>query len=211
MPPVTRIVFTPAGDPDVQPGGDFQRDAHQLCRGRYGLRRGVYAVRRRFEQLCLYVSSVVITSSGTHTVQWFSQDNAGNVEVTKSTTVLVQVNTSTSTADTTPPVTRITFSTISIISTSSQTYVARTTRISFIATDVGSGVALTQYSVDSGTFQNFCLLLYAGRRQTHTVATAAGTKAGNLRSRALELCLGGCDAPGQYTVSVFLSGSWPET
>jgi hypothetical protein len=94
----------------------------------------------------VFTSSFNISSEGLHTAAWFSEDLAGNIEVTHSTSVFV---------DNTPPLTQLVFSAAPFIDVSSNVFISSVTSIAFIATDTASGVAFTQFQVDGGIFQNW--------------------------------------------------------
>jgi hypothetical protein len=108
------------------------------------------------DAFAVYAGSFVFTSTGTHTLSWFSVDHASNTEVARSTSVFVNLVVSTSTGvDTVPPVTTLFFTTAPYVS-SGTFYIDHGNRIGFTAEDFGtpvSGVARTQYSLNGERFQ----------------------------------------------------------
>ncbi|QWV95820.1 cytochrome c3 family protein [Geomonas nitrogeniifigens] len=83
-----------------------------------------------------------VSGSVSHTIQWYSIDNAGNQEVTKSVAITVQAPVS----DTVAPVTTSSFNpTVNAVFKASQA-------VTLSATDAGSGVKSTYFKIDSGTF-----------------------------------------------------------
>jgi len=128
----------------------------------------------------VFTASFVFTSTGTHTLQWYSQDQVGNTEVVKSITVVVQ----SLAVDRVPPVTQITFSTTPYLNGAGQTYISSSTQIGFIATDSGtpvSGVAFTQYAVDGSTWTVYSKLFSLGEG-LHTIRYRSQDNAGNVES-----------------------------
>jgi len=86
----------------------------------------------------LYSGAFTIPTEGEHTIYFNSSDNLGNVEDTKSYTVIV---------DNIPPTTTI---------SPNMKNVALNTMFTLIATDGnGSGVNYTQYSIDSSNWMNY--------------------------------------------------------
>ena len=73
----------------------------------------------------VYGNPFILTSGGTHTLQWYSQDNVGNTEVVESTTVTVFV-------DTAPPTTSLSYSTAPFVNGIS--YISSATTIALNAT-----------------------------------------------------------------------------
>ena len=80
------------------------------------------------------------TGSASHTISWYSLDSAGNQEVTKSVTFIVQAPVT----DTTPPATTSDF-----VPAAGAIYKTNQT-VSLAATDGVSGVKATYYTIDSG-------------------------------------------------------------
>lgn len=77
---------------------------------------------------------------GPHTIYYYSQDNAGNVEPQKSTTVIL---------DNTPPSTTLSIGTPQY-SVGPDKYITSATELSLAATDLGSGVYHTYYKIGAG-------------------------------------------------------------
>ena len=107
------------------------------------------------------------SNDGSHTVQYRSTDNAGNVETTKSCTVKI---------DTTPPVT--TASGLAASAGSAWTDVSPQS-VSLSASDVQSGVATTYYTVDSGAQQTYSGPFTVAGSGTHTITYWSTDVAGN--------------------------------
>src|SRR5271157_323271 len=87
-----------------------------------------------------YMGTTVL--NGTFTIGWYSTDNAGNVENTHHTTVYI---------DSSPPMTTFSY-TSAWLSGNNTNWVLGTTVFTAAPGDVGSGVYLTYYKIDSGSY-----------------------------------------------------------
>ena len=87
-------------------------------------------------------SSITISTEGPHILRWYSQDQAFNTEVVQSTAVSV---------DSRPPETKLTYSPPAYIDGSGNIYVSTVTAVAVGSIDAGSGVAFTQYRLESST------------------------------------------------------------
>ena len=84
-----------------------------------------------------------ISAEGTHTIEYRSMDNVGNAEAIKTFNVVV---------DNTPPVTEITTGDTKFTSSDGKLYVTGSTAFTLSSTDNLSGVAKTEYRIDSGAW-----------------------------------------------------------
>src|SRR5574341_267152 len=84
-----------------------------------------------------------IANEGTHTILYRSKDNLGNPEADKSFTAIV---------DNTPPVTTITTGDPKYTAADEKLYVTSATMFTLAATDNLSGVAVTEYRIDGGSW-----------------------------------------------------------
>src|SRR5271157_1146019 len=87
-----------------------------------------------------YMGTTVL--NGTFTIGWYSTDNAGNVENTHHITVYI---------DSSPPMTTFSY-TSAWLSGNNTNWVLGTTVFTAAPGDVGSGVYLTYYKIDSGSY-----------------------------------------------------------
>ena len=110
------------------------------------------------------------SNDGTHKVYYYSVDNAGNTEATKSCTVKI---------DTTPPQTTV--------SGNDTKWHKTAVTLTFSATDIRSGVDYTEYRVGSdawtrGTSVTISAPAGGGNDGTHTVSYRSVDKAGNVEA-----------------------------
>ena len=129
---------------------------------------GVYRTFYRIDSgsWTLYSTPFSAGSSGQHTVEFNSTDNAGNVESTKQTVV--------GTSDTTPPTT-----TASLSGTSGQNgwYTSAVT-VTLTATD-SSGISSRNYRLDGGSWNTYTSSFSISSDGTHTVEYYSIDTAGN--------------------------------
>jgi hypothetical protein len=108
-----------------------------------------------------YTGSFTLSAAmgdGPHTIYYYSQDNAGNVEPQESSTVIL---------DNTPPTTTLYIGTPQYISGPS-TYVTSATTFTLSATDnSGSGVAHTYYKIGAGAWIEGTIFTIAGPDGTY--------------------------------------------
>ncbi len=117
----------------------------------------------------LYATPFVAGTSGQHTVQFNSTDNAGNVEVTKQVTV--------GSSDSTPPTT-----TASLAGTSGQNgWYTSSVTVTLTASDSG-GVASRHYRIDSGSWNIYSVPFTLNTEGSHTVEFYSIDNAGNTES-----------------------------
>ncbi len=117
-----------------------------------------------------YASPFLLAGEGEHFLEWFSEDNAGNVEATRNTTLRV---------DDTPPSTSLSIGDPKYLVAA--TFVTSRTPLSLEATDGGVtpvGFARVEYRLDDGTWTTYA-----------TPFTAAGEGAHSLEFRATDLLL----------------------
>jgi putative cell wall-binding protein len=112
-----------------------------------------------------YATPVTVSSDGTTAVDYYSKDQANNIEGTKSATIRV---------DKTAPVT-----------TASIAYAAGTTTVQLNATDANSGVATTTYTLDNGPLRSGTSIPVSGVG-THTVTFSSVDNAGNVENVHIE-------------------------
>jgi hypothetical protein len=113
-------------------------------------------------------TSILVSTLGTHTVEFWSVDVAGNTEAHKTATFSV---TAPIPVDTTPPATA---------SDAQANYVSSAT-IKFTATDTGSGVATTYYKIDGGA-QTAGTTVCVSTLGTHVVEFWSVDVAGNVEA-----------------------------
>ncbi len=132
---------------------------------------GVYRTFYRIDSgtWTLYSTPFSAGSSGQHTVEFNSTDNAGNAESTKQTVV--------GTSDTTPPTT-----TASLSGTSGQNgwYTSAVT-VTLTATD-SSGISSRHYRLDGGSWNTYTSSFSISSDGTHTVEYYSIDSAGNTES-----------------------------
>lgn len=151
----------------------------------------------------IVVSSGMALPEGSHRVQFYSVDRLGNREVARTQTLVVAP--SASPIDHLPPQTSIVFSSPVFIS-DGFFYYPPSTQVSFFANDPGneaSGVAVTRYSVDNGTWT-----VYSGpltfAEGPHSVAYQSEDRAGNLEP--LQASLLSIDATAPVTTLTYSGG-----
>lgn len=129
---------------------------------------GVANIRYRIggDDFSVYTEPLVVAEEGTHEVQCYATDNAGNVEETRSLTVYV---------DSTPP---------NLTSNAVQSYLAPSTITAF-ATDDGSGVERVEYRIDGGDWIEGASIP-TGASGAHVVDIRAWDHAGNATTESLE-------------------------
>jgi len=131
-----------------------------------GVSSTVYTVDGGAQQT--YAQPISITAYGSHTVQYWSTDHAGNVEAAKSLPVTI--------ADTTPP-----SSSMSLSGTpGTNGWYTGTVTVTLSATDAGSGVAAIKYFVDGATVTHtYTVPFTISSDAAHTVTFWAIDQAGN--------------------------------
>ncbi|KAF0143498.1 MAG: hypothetical protein FD156_2564 [Nitrospirae bacterium] len=89
-----------------------------------------------------------ITAEGSHTIEYRSADNVGNIETAKSITVII---------DNTPPVTTIRVGDPKYAAVDGMLYITGNTLFTLSATDNLSDVAVTEYRIDGGAWITYAL------------------------------------------------------
>ncbi|WP_425086405.1 OmpL47-type beta-barrel domain-containing protein [Streptomyces liangshanensis] len=119
-----------------------------------------------------YTGPVMVHQTGAHTVRYRATDKAGNVAAEKSVSFTVVAPPP---QDTTAPV-----STAAVSGTlnSSGAYVT-SAKVTLSATDAGSGVDRTEYSLDGGPYLAYTTPVIVDALGYHTLAHRATDKAGN--------------------------------
>ena len=112
-----------------------------------------------------YLGPLNVAADGTHVFRYYSVDHAGNVEATK----IAQVD-----KDGTPPVTSATFA-----GTVNGNTFLTPINVTLHASDIGSGLALTEYRVDGGAWTNYTATFGVNETGTHTVRYHSADIAGN--------------------------------
>ena len=143
--PVVRIdltapVTTSAVAGTVVPGiTQWYKDSAQVTLTRTDNLSGVQSTRYTIDggTTLNYLSPFTIQTDGSHTINYWTSDKAGNNETQQSRVVNVDVN---------APVTQISAGT---------GFYANPTQVTLTATDSGSGVANTFYRIDSGATQTY--------------------------------------------------------
>ncbi|MEV5595524.1 family 16 glycoside hydrolase [Streptomyces sp. NPDC052496] len=138
-----------------------------------------------------YTAPVLVREPGAYQVRYRATDKAGNTAAEKSVAFAVVAPA----GDTTPPRTS---ATTEGQRNSDGEYLGRAT-VTVTATDEGSGVARTEYSLDGGPFLAYTVPVVVDRAGRHTVAHRATDRAGNT-SEAVRVPLtvvpgGGVPAP----------------
>ncbi|MEU7186775.1 family 16 glycoside hydrolase [Streptomyces sp. NPDC045369] len=118
-----------------------------------------------------YTAPVLVREPGTYQVRYRATDKAGNTAAEKSAGFTVVAPP----GDTTPPRTS---ATTEGQRNSDGEYLGRAT-VTVTATDDGSGVASTEYSLDGGPFLAYTAPVVVDRTGRHTVAHRATDRAGN--------------------------------
>jgi plastocyanin len=119
-----------------------------------------------------YTAPVAVREAGAHTVRYRATDRAGNTSAVKSVEFTVAAP---PTGDTTAPETS---ATVEGERNSDGAYVGRA-RVTVTATDGGSGVERTEYSLDGGPYLAYTGPVTVDRVGRHTVAYRATDRAGN--------------------------------
>jgi hypothetical protein len=142
-------------------------------------------------------TSILVTTLGAHTIEFWSVDVAGNVEThnTASFTITAPVP-----ADTTAP---------STVSDAKATYVTNAV-ITLTATDAGSGVASTYYTVDGGS-QTAGTSILVTTLGAHTIEFWSVDVAGNIEAHhtasfTITAAPAPVPSPGAFTVRLRVSG-----
>ena len=126
----------------------------------------------------MHANSVTISANGAHTLLYRSADNAGNVEVAKSTQISI---------DTTAPVT-----TASGVPSG---WVKTPPKVSFTASDSGgSGLAYTEYSLDGAAYVRGNGVTVSANG-THTLLYRSADNAGNIEAAKTATVLVDTGAP----------------
>ena len=87
-----------------------------------------------------------VAAEGTHTIDYYSKDNVANTETFKTITVIV---------DNTPPVTTINTGVPNYTAADGKRYVTGASIFTLSATDSLSGVAVTEYRIDGGSWTTY--------------------------------------------------------
>jgi hypothetical protein len=119
-----------------------------------------------------YTAPVMVHQVGSHTVRYRATDKAGNVAAEKSVAFTVVAPPA---ADTTAPVTS---ASVSGTQNSNGAYIT-SAKVTLTATDSGSGVDKTEYSLDGGPYLAYTTPVIVDRVGYHTLAHRATDKAGN--------------------------------
>ncbi|MEU0966238.1 Ig-like domain repeat protein, partial [Streptomyces sp. NPDC005917] len=119
-----------------------------------------------------YTAPVQVNSVGQHSVSYRATDKAGNTSAVKSVSFTVVAAPP---QDTTPPDTS---ASVSGTKDASGNYVDSAT-VTVSASDSGSGVARTEYSLDSGAYADYTAPVQVNGVGRHTVSYRATDKAGN--------------------------------
>ncbi|MGW2325998.1 OmpL47-type beta-barrel domain-containing protein [Streptomyces sp. NPDC001700] len=119
-----------------------------------------------------YTAPVAVNTHGAHTVRYRATDRAGNTSEAKSVAFSVVAPPN---DDTTPPETT---AKAEGTKNSDGNYLG-SVKVTITATDAGSGVAKTEYSLDGGPYLAYTTPLVVDRVGRHTVAHRATDKAGN--------------------------------
>jgi len=136
-----------------------------------------------------YSSSFTVSGAGTHTIAFWSVDQAGNVETVKSQSISI---------DTAAPSTT---GTMSGTQSSSGSYIGSAT-VTLAASDAISGVGATYYTIDGGAQQTYSSPVVI--TASHTVQYWSVDVAGNVESQhAISLTIDG----GTPSTSAALSGT----
>ena len=116
-----------------------------------------------------YTTAVVVQGEGAHTVGYYATDIAGNSEATRSVAANI---------DTSKPV-----SSAQVIGTTAVdgSYVG-SANITLTATDVGSGVQVITYRLDSGAWRPYATTFLLSGNGQHTIDYAATDVAGNVEA-----------------------------
>lgn len=121
----------------------------------------------------VYTGAIQLTENGVHTVEFWSTDGAGNVE-TAGAELTVRI-------DTTAPSTTV----INPLSPESGWFVTSGIPVAFQASDGGSGVAATYYTIDGGSRHTYGEPFTADLSDgTHTIAFWSVDIAGNTEERS---------------------------
>ncbi len=115
-----------------------------------------------------YTETLSLSTEGTHTVEFNSTDSVGHAEVTNSLTVKM---------DTTAPVT-----TAALSGTLSGGWYTTAVSVTLTASDGTSGVAVTQYRIDSGAWQDYSAPVDVTAEGSHTLEFNSTDNAGNVET-----------------------------
>ncbi len=130
-----------------------------------------------------YAGAFTLSGDGTHTVRFFSTDNAGNVEATKSMTFVIDTAAPTTTAALTPaPV---------------NGFYASDPTVTLSASDSLSGVSSTSYQIDGGSVHTYSGPFVIIGDGSHTLQYWSTDVAGNVE--------------GTHTVTVIVDTTPPST
>jgi len=117
-------------------------------------------------------------ADGAYTVEYLSEDNIGNLEISRSTSVFL---------DQTPPVTSVTVGASSYTAVDGTLYVDPASPVAMTAADAASGVERIEVSVDGAPFTAYAAALTFAEGR-HAVAYRAVDKVGNAETaRTLSL------------------------
>ncbi|MEU7278147.1 family 16 glycoside hydrolase [Streptomyces sp. NPDC045431] len=119
-----------------------------------------------------YTAPVMVHATGTHTVRYRATDRAGNTAAEKAVDFTVVAP---PTDDKTPPETT---AAVTGEKNADGAYIGRAT-VTVTATDAGSGVEKTEYSLDGGPYLAYTVPVVVDRVGHHTLLHRATDKAGN--------------------------------
>src|SRR3989441_11363169 len=131
-------------------------DVSGVARTNYSLDHGAWQT---------YVGAFLVTVDGDHSLSYFSTDNAGNIEATKTAEIKV---------DGTPPVTSTAFR-----GTVNGSAFLTPINVTLLPSDFGSGVASTRYRVDGGPWATYAAPFSISNTGSHQVRYDSLDVAGN--------------------------------
>jgi hypothetical protein len=116
--------------------------------------------------LTAYTGDFTVSGDDSHTVAYYSVDNAGNTEKTQTTFFKIDTAAPTTTAALTGTM-------------GTNNWYVSAVKVKFTATDTTSGVTSTYYSLDNGPLITYNGALSVGSQGSHTVSFYSVDKAGN--------------------------------
>jgi len=135
--------------------------------GPSGCENTYYTINDGSEQT--YDSEIIVSEEGTNELEYWSVDNAGNVE---------EHNTATIKIDKTSPETTLSMDS-SYEDGEGNTYVTSSTQFTLDASDSDSGVQTTEYKIDSGNWNDYSDGFTLSGDGSHTIEYRSTDKAGN--------------------------------